>query len=944
MVAHTKKSRNIRHKTLKHRTVDETKIVGGVLGIPPIRASEKAKKELPTFDSFYALNPTDEAIKDKLYKIFYVDDPTAKYDFIKTNKLLVGKGKTNIGNFRMYCKNADTEKSKIFKDEKIKIDNSSNNYIAFEFVTKPTDEIITTYPNIVTIGSIFYLLIFESLNCKPGVDTTSNICEDTKDKAKSPFFSHFIISPVMSETVADLTSRDNISDTLSNAAKSTVLGAETYRDLFKNELFIDYLSDDFKTKFQKKYSISIDTCKKLSSKGCSDLNEYNAKLKIEGQKSVDQFKLTDFKNPYILRLLFLIKYQYKKAIELGRINMLSIIFHMFKEVCLNTAEKQSEFKKSDLKILSYFAKFPEQLQGLYALTGAIASSVRNNTVADAPFTQKDVAKIVEAEKENETKKSLKGGAPNKVDYDKADNRFDEVKKIKMTNFRLFDINYSNVFITLLNKYINPAEFDDSTVFDEDIQIILVGAFISFVLEMCALNEFTTSFTNKEALKTNYNEIKEKINAKTPVSSGDFFIFSLIEILDKYYPHVIPPSTPPSPQEIVFEIVFNILELQQDKPPEPIPIVVPPIGSDASTAIAVAIAATSTATTSPTTSSIASPPASPTVSPTEEASNPSISSPMFNPVDYINKEHEYYEKKQELIKKIITFISNSDTVKNKSSSTSTSLSKINLSLYMMYDFQDIVDYFEYKNSQTNNVPMKIFKKKDTIVNRLPGFKLEKSLDTIIDNSFFIQYTLLVEKWVKGAVNYDPTNSAKDLSTLAVPDEIPAEIYKFMNIIAGCICNAVDKIRTTGLSFALSLIVPIPVLSSILSPTTGQAILIVVRTVIAEWLDEKELKKFADPTLIHKAENQRKAITDAKQADKKVEEIKQEEEKTPLYYIQFDPNFQLTFIYKRSRNSDNKFVYSKFQINADNSTVDTKEIIDIKDIIDYLQHGKVEVVST
>lgn len=104
---------------------------------------------------------------------------------------------------------------------------------------------------------------------------------------------------------------------------------------------------------------------------------------------------------------------------------------------------------------------------------------------------------------------------------------------------------------------------------------------------------------------------------------------------------------------------------------------------------------------------------------------------------------------------------------------------------------------------------------------------------------------------------------------------------------------------------------------------------------------KLRGGATPEEIKK---QQKAIEDAKQADKKAEEIKQQEEKTPLYYIQFDSTFELTFIYIRSRNSDNKFVYTKFQINADNSTVDTKEIINIEDIIDYLQHGKVEVVPT
>ena len=66
MVEHTKKSRNIRHKTLKIRGGGE----GGIdLGIKSSWIASNAKKELPTFESFYTLDPADAAIKDKLYKI-----------------------------------------------------------------------------------------------------------------------------------------------------------------------------------------------------------------------------------------------------------------------------------------------------------------------------------------------------------------------------------------------------------------------------------------------------------------------------------------------------------------------------------------------------------------------------------------------------------------------------------------------------------------------------------------------------------------------------------------------------------------------------------------------------------------------------------------------------------------------------------------------------------
>ena len=242
--------------------------------------------------------------------------------------------------------------------------------------------------------------------------------------------------------------------------------------------------------------------------------------------------------------------------------------------------------------------------------------------------------------------------------------------------------------------------------------------------------------------------------------------------------------------------------------------------------------------------------------------------------------------------------------------------------MAYDFHDIVEYFGYKNSKEAKGDQ----------NRLLIYILSNNeiLD-IIDKSFYFQYILIVKQWI---IELKKTQPMK-------------KIVDFMTKIIECIILGSHLICSSGLGIVgiIDMVIPLGIgaAAQALDPRCLQSGALLIRTVMSEWMDESEIQKFvSDKNNINIAkEAERKAIEDAKQADKKDEENKQKEAKTPLYYIQFDNVFNLTFIYIRSRDTENKFVYNKFPIDTTDFTVAATEIIDIENIIDYLQYGKVEL---
>jgi hypothetical protein len=921
MVAHTKKSRNIRHKTLKNRDIqveeDTSKIVGGVFGF---RDSEKAKKELPTFESFFKLE-IKEGNERPLYEIQYVKDPSKKYNDWKTGVIMSGFERKNflsLGNAYFFCKGEHIMTD--FSNGLIPIDLSNIpslidasyhdlKYIAFELIDhikfKGKDSSSgnnkEAKTHIFETDGRYFAIIFESDDCPPTMSKELiDKHPECNNQENSYYFSHFIIKEV-SKTLADIKgrfARGNRLNTLEKATKR-LLGADSYRMIFKNETFYDFFSEDF---FKKNKGFR--GCKDKSSALCSQLNDINSNFTAT-TSSYEKFEASDFIDINYLRLLFLLKYQYTKAVDYGRLNMLCDIFALFKQEII-AKDTTGEFKKKisesiGLQFFHFFSNNGGFIKFiLESLSKFINGGLRNGFFRDVRLSKKEIEAISQLEKEEELIKktgdesaiavavasTIKGGAikPNVLkkivggtqsdafqdNIKKPGDRFEKVKDI--TSIRLgrlgtFSLETDkNYFLKLLNKYININEFDDmetdptKLIYENDIQNMLIGGLISFLIEMFK--------RNREGEKR------------------ELFIKNLKEILDKYYEHKDD------------DIIDQIQKLSEKAPPPP-----PPLNNtnNSESAIAVAVAASSVLKGG---------------NPVSTDANIELSAPEVDSIEYITTNASYYKDKKAAIESFKTILKGHYNGKNTKPMKKHSL-------YMAYDFHDIVEYFGYKNSKDakgdqNRPPIDIL----SII----------EIRNVIDKSFYFQYVLMIKQWIIDLKKTQPIE----------------KIVDFMTNIIECIILGSHLICSSGWGLVglINMIIPIGigVAAQLLDPRCLQSGALIVRTVMAEWMTETEIRKFVadkkNGDIAAKAE--RKAIEDAKQADIKQEETKQEEAKTPLHYIQFDPNFQLTFLYTREKDADDKYIYNKFQINAD-STVETTsmETIKIENIVDYLQHGKVEI---
>ena len=1060
MVEYTKKSRNIRHKTLKNRG-DSSKIVGDVFGFSD---QEKANKKLPIFTDFYdGFDTTGNALgngKDStgnfnLYEIQYLTNPTKKYNVLNSpfvigertdflslgNAHFIGKGKGS--NFTTDTLSGKNGLPKDFHVNTIERDYNDKNYIIFELIDDSkykedetnkalsnkasAKEKIIRYHDSQNNLYRYFAIIYESENCNPGgnedIRKQNVVC---KDKSISRFFSHYIIK-LKNKTIADIQSRFASGNRINSIADviRRLLGPDSYLTIFKNEKFIPFMNAELQEKFK--------SCKDIGSQLCKDLNEKNSEFtrtrddKPSGGNifTRKKFVATDFKNINYLRLLFAIKYHFTKANDLGRIDMISIIFHLFKINFLNNDENQTIFNEKlhssqiTINVHAFMQNNAPVLPFIADMIGKVLiDGFHWYVFRDVKLTKDDIKQLVKikdeiiekeklqnADDEEEAKdiaiaidaaensiSSFKGGRPKSNDlqssYDlqkdeskeiqrgkivggkpsrdlvdnlifpkfrflnlstkdisrkpykfkdtegkrvqtyeidlgrkmsKGDFRFftkykvrpiqstrlgplgtiQSTNKIAMNqNLFRFSLVDNNMFVKLINKYININEFqqdptlNNKQIYEDSVQDILVGTLVSFFLKMYELNkdgknndisDIDNVINNKikPYLLSQYKEKGEyNDNQKIVVNRLEQYILNLYQILFIYY-EIYEDDSLDIDQKFVnrfkknTDTITNFIKLFLD--------LTKLIQKDTDKS------ANSTSSNDP---------------------NTIFTNPVIDPVEYISSNISIINKKKEVVKKLKEIIREKYTSKDyviKSDivaplvipSGNLDLNQKNSivthSLYMLYDFHDIVEFFNFKNTLDT---ITIQKHENKIIGQNYPIIIvlnDNELEAFIDKCLYIEYTFVVDGWIKELVQ----NVGK------------GEIADFMITIADCLIEGVKQKCTSvsGIvgSVATSLFTfgktpPLPCLT---------ASTLLVRTVMAEWLDKESLLEFNISAKIARKslEDQSKMIKDMKKKEKDVAITTAIASKHPVCYVQFDTKFQIIFIYVQHTDGMNNIFYIK-----------------------------------
>ena len=1012
MVEYTKKSRNIRHKTLKNRQ-DNSKIVGGQpFGFTE---KEKANKKLPVFDDFFngfdnkgtiLGNAKDNSGTDNLYEIQYLTDPTKKYNVFNQriiplgNAYFIGKGSNFINDTTTGKNGLPIDFSGIYTP-----DASLNTleYIVFELIDHQEykgpislkDKIIIYTDN----NNIerHFAIIYKSDNCPYGGNTeTRNKNPICKDDSVSRYFSHYIIN-LKNKTIADVQSRF-ASGNLSNSIADTVrriFGPDSYLTIFKNEKFLPFMNP----KLYEKYK----GCKDIGSKLCKDLNEKNSEFTRTTDiiKNTDKFTDTDFKNINYLRLLFAIKYHFIKANDLGRMDIISIIFHLFKINFLNDEEKQGIFNEKlkssqiTMNVNSFMQNNASILPTIIDMIGKVLiDGFHWYVFRDVKLTKDNIKELIdkrneilqEEEKLNETDEEeakdvaiaidiaetdvvLKGGRPKSIDLQKdnineietkkiiggkpsrnfvdnlvaPDIRFDDITnearvkhytdssgvKHKMNLKKTFftqpkikplqttrlgplgtiqstnkisvipivsefsnrlSLVDNNIFIKLINKYININEFTNPTIYEEYIQDILLGTLVSFFLKMYEINQKDQPDINIDELINDkikpFIDNDDKKRGPT-VTRLEQYIMNVYQILFMYYRRNFKDdnTTNDKPKYEdshirITQFVTLLVELVKIKKKE----------EDQKSQNY------------------------------NDEENIILSTPIIDPVNTILQNADFLNKRKatiKILKEIIInkykdpleLLTNGNPSPNHTIIGETDLKpSYTYSLYMLYDFHDIVEFFHFKNNtrklENSNQFQEPARKysSEKIGQNYPVIIVlnDSEIEAFIDKNNYIEYIFVVDEWVKELVQVVGKDEAGK-----------KEIADFMIAIAGCLIEGVKQ-KCTSISgivgsvatslFTFGKTPPLPCL-------TGATLL--VRTVMAEWLDKTTLMQFTKNAQLKNAniKSQRDSIEAAKKSRKESVDIKAISSKEPMCYVQFGADFAITYIYVQNIDGENNIFYIK-----------------------------------
>ena len=921
----------------------------------------------------------------------------------------------------------------------------------------------------------FFVIIYESENCYQGGNEEARKGTECANDDLSRYFSHYIIKP-KNKTIADFQSRfasGNRINSITDAVRR-IFGPDSYLTIFKNEKFLPFMNDALQAKFKG--------CKDIGSQLCKDLNEKNSEFtrttdlkKTTGKEFRDsKFKPADFKNINYLRLLFAIKYHYTKALDLGRMDIIAIIFYLFKIYCLNDDEKQEIFnkklQKSEglLKMTAFMQNNAKLIPGIADMIGkvlldaphwylfrdvrlskdnikslvdmkdklekeinnvttieedvAVAIDIANDTVVKGGRSQSfDDTEVI---KKGNTTHKLVGGKQSKdfvanlvipqlrfkeITIDKITdseitvtntdgtnitltrntsfltgdfNRFTKykVKSIMTTRLgalgtvqstnkltltpsisELFHLQSplrgslvdNNIFIKLINKYININEFEDADIYEDSIQNMLVGTLVSFFLKMYELNYkdqsgkvITLNKDNihdlirnkiKPYLISNQKDKKETTtNDKIDITTKlEQYILNLYQILyiyyrrnfkydKKTYDDASADEEAPDSHLKITEFIQALVDLAQiAKPEEEKPSL-----------------------------------------PETDPANIALTAPLIDPVQFMLRNVEFINKKKvvvDILKQIIISKYKDPDIDTKTRNTPIVESlfaplkilnkNVTHSLYMLYDFHDIVEFFHFKNVVVNpedsfakNAVDKIggISKQDKYAYKIIGQNYpiiqvlsDSELISFIDKNLYIEYIFVVNEWIKELV--------KNVGTDQKGKE---EIADFMITIADCValgahlkCSSglglVGPVLSGGVLFgAISATSTLAGFQNIQDPRCVASGILLVRTVMSEWLDRETLLQFSKKAnqTIQEIKAQRDKIEAAKKEEKEKVVVKSISSKEPMCYVQFETNFKITFIYIQHTDGENNIFYIKHD-NAGSPITDVKPIPKA-DIIKYL----------
>ena len=186
-----------------------------------------------------------------------------------------------------------------------------------------------------------YMIIVkdDGSDMKGGADTTISA---QRDPIVSFYFKHFFVKNA-SPTIASLRGRLPNMKYLGKLTQLPLnmwrrfIDVDPYRFVFRNEFYTQFMNQNY----VKQQGIGL--CSTIYKRACSELNDqYNISQNVFADKDVQ-------------RLIFIMKYQYTKALRYGRLDFLILYFRIFSNMVLG--KKKEGTKESNLEM--YEAKFSD---------------------------------------------------------------------------------------------------------------------------------------------------------------------------------------------------------------------------------------------------------------------------------------------------------------------------------------------------------------------------------------------------------------------------------------------------------------------------------------------------------------------------------------------------------------------------------------------------------
>ena len=238
----------------------------------------------------------------------------------------------------------------------------------------------------------YLIIVNDEELCKKNEKKGSEV-KGGADPMVSLDFKHFFIKNA-SPTIASL--RERIPNLyVSKAFKFLPLNLwrrfmdiDPYRLVFRNEYYVPFMESKYVN------SQGVGLCSSIYKRACSELND-----RLELHKNV-------FVDKDIQRLIFVMKYQYTKALRFGRLDFLILYFRIFANLVLGKKTKDTD-NSGNTNLKSYEAKFADFIKlfagdynyGIFAFSDlanfiagilkimsiCVHDTVRNGVFGDVPY-------------------------------------------------------------------------------------------------------------------------------------------------------------------------------------------------------------------------------------------------------------------------------------------------------------------------------------------------------------------------------------------------------------------------------------------------------------------------------------------------------------------------------------------------------------------------------